>query len=54
MERSGYLEVINIHKDKIRTQVFRIEETINKILNEDKLHYVKELKHYSKNKELQL
>jgi uncharacterized membrane protein YeaQ/YmgE (transglycosylase-associated protein family) len=34
-ERSARLEVININKDKLRSQVNRIKDTIHKILNED-------------------
>jgi hypothetical protein len=34
-ERSARLEVININKEKLRSQVNRIKETINKILKED-------------------
>ncbi len=35
-ERSSRLEVININKEKLRSQVNRIKETVRKILNEDK------------------
>ncbi|CAG2236580.1 unnamed protein product [Mytilus edulis] len=35
-ERSARLEVININKEKLRSQVNRIKETINKVLYEDK------------------
>lgn len=35
-ERSARLEVININKEKLRSQVNRIKETIHKVLNEDK------------------
>lgn len=35
-ERSSRLEVININKEKLRSQVNRIKETIRKILKEDK------------------
>lgn len=35
-ERSARLEVININKEKLRSQVNRIKETIRKVLNEDK------------------
>jgi len=34
-ERSARLEVININKEKLRSQVNRIKETIHKVLNED-------------------
>lgn len=34
-ERSARLEVININKEKLRSQVNRIKDTINKMLNED-------------------
>lgn len=34
-ERSARLEVINVNRDKLRSQVNRIKETINKVLNED-------------------
>ena len=34
-ERSARLEVINVNKDKLRSQVNRIKETINKVLKED-------------------
>ena len=34
-ERSARLEVINVNKEKLRSQVNRIKETINKILKED-------------------
>ena len=33
-ERSARLEVININKEKLRSQVNRIKDTINKILKE--------------------
>ena len=35
-ERSSRLEVININKEKLRSQVNRIKETVRKILSEDK------------------
>ncbi|VDH95587.1 Hypothetical predicted protein [Mytilus galloprovincialis] len=35
-ERSARLEVININKEKLRSQVNRIKETINKVLYENK------------------
>lgn len=35
IERSSRLEVININRDRLRSQVNRIKETIHKILNED-------------------
>ena len=35
-ERSSRLEVININKEKLRSQENRIKETVRKILNEDK------------------
>ncbi|VDI41631.1 Hypothetical predicted protein [Mytilus galloprovincialis] len=35
-ERSARLEVININKEKLRSQVNRFKETINKVLYEDK------------------
>lgn len=35
IERSAILEVININRDKLRSQVNRIKETVTKILNED-------------------
>ena len=34
-ERSARLEVINVNRDKLRSQVNRIKETINKVLKED-------------------
>ena len=34
-ERSARLEVINVNRDKLRSQVNRIKDTINKILKED-------------------
>ena len=34
-ERSARLEVINVNKDKLRSQVNRIKDTINKMLKED-------------------
>ena len=34
-ERSARLEVINVNRDKLRSQVSRIKETIHKVLNED-------------------
>ena len=34
-ERSARLEVININKEKLRSQVNRIKDTINKVLKED-------------------
>ncbi|VDI09756.1 Hypothetical predicted protein [Mytilus galloprovincialis] len=35
-ERSARLEVININKEKLRSQVNRFKQTIHKMLNEDK------------------
>ena len=35
IERSGILEVINVNKEKLRSQVFRIKETIDRVLNKD-------------------
>lgn len=34
-ERSARLEVINVNRDRLRSQVNRIKETINKVLKED-------------------
>ena len=34
-ERSARIEVININKEKLRSQINRIKETINKVLKED-------------------
>ena len=34
-ERSARLEVINVNRDKLRSQVSRIKDTINKVLKED-------------------
>ena len=34
-EKSARLEVINVNRDKLRSQVNRIKETINKVLKED-------------------
>ena len=35
LERSARLEVININKEKLRSQLSRIKQTIHKMLNED-------------------
>ena len=35
LKRSGVLEVVNVNRDKLRSQVNRIKDTINKVLKED-------------------